>query len=204
MKVRLAAVMSLSGVLVAGSAAALVNTQILNHSANFGAADIVQLADATPPGFTSTVATLPTETTLSGSSPLPRDTTIAPGTFPPASTQAVYQVGDAGMVTLDTAGDALAIVVVVPNSNWIIEEARSEDPTNIEVKFQSTTTLVEFHATLLFGVVGTSIESKSLSPASGGTGNATATTTASSGSVEIRDDDQHEVDLQDDHEDEDD
>jgi len=174
MKVRLATVMSLSGVLAAGSAAALVNTQILSHSGNFGASNTVQLAQSTSPDATSPLVTLPSEATLPGNT-LQRDTTIAPGVLPRASTQAAYQIGDAGMVTLDTSGDVLVVVAVAPSSNWTLLEVKSEDPTNIEVKLQSRTNLVEFHATLLFGIVGTSIETKSRVPTNGGVGTATVT-----------------------------
>ncbi len=186
--------LSLSGVLIAGSAAALVNTQVLNHNGNYGAAANVHIAGTTSPGVTSPSAALPLATTPPENAVLPPDPAIAPATLPHASTQAVYQVGDAGMVTLDTANNALTVVLAAPNSNWTLREATSEDSTNIEVKFESPTERVEFHATLLFGVVGTSIETKSLVPAGGGAGNAPATT-ASSGTVE----NQHRDDHSDDH-----
>lgn len=204
MKVRLATVLSLTGVLVAGSAAALVNTQVLNAPANDSAADIT-LADTSLPGTSEPTTTDGAVTTVVDTS-LPPDTTGAPATAAPAGTQAVYQIGDAGLVTLDTAGDQLTIVAAVPNAGWTVVEAKSEDALNIEVKFRSATTEVEFHATLLFGVVGTSVETKSLVPATTGSSGSTP----SSGTYHDDDDDDddhggdHDDDDDDDHDDDDD
>ncbi len=191
MKVRLAAVISLSGVLVAGSAAALVNNQVLNQRSNFGAADHVQLAATTSPGATSTIPTASSSVASTGSSLPPADAALPPVVVPAATTQAAYQIGDAGTVTLDTAGNVLAVVVVVPNANWTLIETKSEDQTNIEVKLQSPTTSVEFHATLLFGVVGTSIETKNLAPdeTASTVGVTPRSTTATSSTVKSNNDD---------------
>ena len=193
MKVRLATVLSLTGVLVAGSAAAMVNTQVLNGSAN-NAAENVTLADSSLPDAVDPSTTFASVTTLDGTTfdatTLPPDTPGVPVTAAPAGTQAVYQIGEAGTVTLDTAGEMLTIVAAVPNGGWTVVEAKSEDALNIEVKFRSPITEVEFHATLLFGVVGTSVESKSLVPTTtGGTTGGTTATTPSSGTTHYSDDD---------------
>lgn len=198
MKVRLAAVVSLSGVLVAGSAAALVNNQVLNQRSNFGAADHVQLAATTTPGDTSTVPAVTSLATPTGSSTPPVDATLAPVALPAASTQAVYQIGDAGTITLDTAGNVLALVAVVPNAGWTLVQSENEDPTNIEVKVQSATKSVEFHATLLFGVVGTSIETKNLVSASNGSVNTTGTSSTVKDGHDDAHDDSHDDDSHDD------
>ncbi len=203
MKIRLATLLSLAGVLVAGSAAALVNTQVLNGSSN-GTADNVTLADTSPSDVVGSTTSISTVTTAV-SSTVPPDTTAAPVTAAPVGTQAVYQIGDAGLVTLDTAGDQLTIVSAVPNAGWTVAEAKSEDSLNVEVKFRSATVEVEFHANLLFGVVGTSVETKSLVPAS--TGGTTGTTPTSGTSYDDDDDDddgEHDEDEdEDEHEDED-
>ncbi len=152
MKTRIATMISIAGVLVAGSAAALVNTQVLSGSAAPSPLSI----DAAPQ---TSQSTLPAPT-LSGVS-----TTVAavtPRTTPvlaPAATQAVYAIGTSGTVTLDTAGDVLTIVDVTPADGWFITKSEREDATNVEVKFQSGSVEVEFHANLLFGVVTTSVES---------------------------------------------
>ncbi|MDP2293392.1 MAG: hypothetical protein Q8M22_19590 [Actinomycetota bacterium] len=153
MKVRIATVLSLAGVLVAGSAAAMVNTQVLRSS---GGNDVQIASDVTLSNVTIAGGTV-TTTTPDPASPTPTPTTVASTT-----TQAVYQIGEAGLVTLDSAGGVLTLVSVVPNPGWIVAEAESEDAYNVEVKFQSAFTVLEFHANLLFGVIGTSVESKDL------------------------------------------
>ena len=87
-----------------------------------------------------------------------RPTPPAPVAAPAPPTQAVYAVGDAGTVTLDTAGDVLTIVAVTPADGWTVTKSETQDATNVEVKFQTGTIEVEFHANLLFGVVTTSVE----------------------------------------------
>ena len=53
----------------------------------------------------------------------------------------------------------LTIVGVTPAEGWTVTKSEAQDATNVEVKFQSGTVEVEFHANLLFGVVTTSVES---------------------------------------------
>jgi hypothetical protein len=189
MKGRLAAALSLSGVLVAGSAAALVNSQVLSESPASAGSDTTS-PDSSP------------DTSVAGSTPSTSVIVVDPSasTVPAsgAATQATYQIGDAGLVTLDTAGDVLTIISATPNAGWMVVEAESEDPLNIEVKLQSATTLVEFHANLLFGVVSTSVEAKNLGDDSpdNTTGNST------SNSVDDHDDD--DDDRGGDHDDDDD
>jgi hypothetical protein len=71
----------------------------------------------------------------------------------------MYQIGDSGTVTLDTAGDVLTIVGVTPAEGWTVTKSEIEDAFNAEIKFQSGAIEVEFHANLLLGVVTTSVES---------------------------------------------
>jgi hypothetical protein len=157
MKTKVAMMISLAGVLVAGSAAALVNTQVLDSSSS-----------ASPLAIDNAQATVPTVPAVTVATTVPTpvvvvDSTIAPTTLPTVAatgTQAAYLVGDSGTVTLDTAGDRLTIVDVTPAAGWIITKSETEDATNVEVKFQAGTTEVEFHANLLFGVVTTSVEAK--------------------------------------------
>ncbi|MGB8860293.1 MAG: hypothetical protein WCC60_13590 [Ilumatobacteraceae bacterium] len=147
MKGRVTTVLSLAGVLFAGSAAALVNTSVLQGSgtaAGFG--DEITVAMDVPAGP-------PTTVTGAGN--------IAPGVtqpaLPPAASQAMYQIGDAGLVTLDTSGGVLAVVAAAPNAGWTVLSAQSIDAYNIEVQLQSGSSVVAFRANLLFGVVGTSV-----------------------------------------------
>src|SRR3954454_4205167 len=155
MKTRVAMMISIAGVLVAGSAAALVNTQVL--SGNADATPFEAQATATLEPSTTVVASAPpdtsTVTTVAAVTSAPVDSTVAGA----PATQAVYAIGDS-MVTIDTAGDALTIVNLTPAAGWTVTKSEAEDANNVEIKLQSGTTELEFHANLLFGVVSTSVE----------------------------------------------
>ena len=165
MKTKIAMAISIAGVLVAGSAAALVNTQVLGGST--AAAPV--LADSQQPVQTepTTVTVAPTVT---AATTLPVATTApaAPvqAAAPVAATQATYAAADAGTVTLDTAGDVLTIVSVTPAAGWTVTKSEPEDSMNVEVKFQSGTIEVEFKANMQFGVVSPSVEVKDSSATS--------------------------------------
>jgi len=148
MKTRIATILSLTGVLVAGSAAALVNTQVLASHNDAGGGESVTTVTNDP------LTTAATARALANSLPT---TTLAP-----TLTQAIYQIGDSGLVTLDTAGDVLTIVSAAPSPGWEVVGSESKDPLDIEVVFQSGTTRVEFKANLLFGIVSTSVESQNV------------------------------------------
>ncbi len=141
MKARLATVLSLAGVLVTGSAAALVNSEVLQPAAS-----------ATQDG-------VPAQSIAQTQSSAP----VGPEMPPPAATQAIYMVDGAGLVTLDTAGEVLTVVHVTANDGWTIVSSANVDPTNVLVSLQSGTTLVEFSAALLYGVVSTSVATTDLS-----------------------------------------
>ena len=147
MKARIATVLSLSGVLVAGSAAALVNNQVL-QSAQPGSASgsNVTLVLGTP---------VPART-----EPAPTSSSAAPSSSVPLSQPVMYQVGDAGVVTLDTAGDVLAVVAATPSAGWTVLVAESIDAYNVSVQLLAGATLGEFRANLSMGVVVTSVESR--------------------------------------------
>ena len=147
MKARIATVLSLSGVLVAGSAAELVNNQVL-QSAQPGSASgsNVTLVLGTP---------VPART-----EPAPTSSSAAPSSSVPLSQPVMYQVGDAGVVTLDTAGDVLAVVAATPSAGWTVLVAESIDAYNVSVQLLAGATLVEFRANLSMGVVVTSVESR--------------------------------------------
>ncbi len=181
MKTRIAAALSLSGVLVAGSAAALVNTQVLTGDDSSGSgvsvASVPTSLDTTVPSVPASdpsapTTSLPGDTSTTVPSSLPDSSvpvTTGPATSTPASTQAIYNVGDAGTITLDTVGDVLTVVAATPKSGWSLYKIERKSPLKVEVKFRSGTVEVEFEASLLFGVIGTEVESRSLvSPPSTG------------------------------------
>jgi hypothetical protein len=74
-------------------------------------------------------------------------------------------------VTLDTVGDMLTIVAVSPAEGWVVTKSETHDSTDVEVKFQTGTTEVEFHANLLFGVVTTAVSSQDQSATANSTSN---------------------------------
>lgn len=199
MKTKITAALSLAGVLVAGSAAALVNTQVL-QSNNDEAMTVPALA--APAGLLVTTTTtagvetsLPidaTSTTVVGGAPSTSVDSTVPVSTAPASTaptagatptQAVYRIGDAGTVTLDTAGDRLTVVAATPGAGWLVGKVEQDSPLDIEIYFRSATVELEFKANLLFGVVSTSVESRNIGapPAAG--------TAAPGPSTSVHDDD---------------
>jgi hypothetical protein len=186
MKTKIAAALSLAGVLVAGSAAALVNTQVLQNNSD-EATTVPALA--APAGLLVTTTTtagvetsLPidaTSTTVLGGAPSTSVDSTVPVSTAPASTaptagatptQAMYRIGDAGTVTLDTAGDRLTVVAATPGAGWQVGKVEQYSPLDIEIYFRSATVELEFKANLLFGVVSTSVESRNVgAPPAGGT-----------------------------------
>lgn len=171
MKARLTSVISLAGVLVAGSAAALVNTQVLQSSGPSRSNQVVNLSTTTTVAAGPVVGTAVTDSTL-----------VITGAPTEGATQADYRIGDAGVVTLDTAGEVLSIVSVTPSSGWIVVDAEQEDNLHVEVGFRSGNVIVEFHASYLFGVVVTSVESEVVGGApAGNDSGGTATTAADEG-----------------------
>jgi hypothetical protein len=186
MKTKIAAALSLAGVLVAGSAAALVNTQVLQNN-NDEATTVPALADpagllvttTVPAGTETSVPVDVIPTTVVGDTPSTSvDNTVpvssAPAVTAPTAgatpTQAVYRIGDAGTVTLDTTGDRLTVVATAPGAGWQVGKVEQRSPLDIEIHFRSATVELEFKANLLFGVVSTSVESRNVgAPPAGGT-----------------------------------
>ena len=135
MKARITTILSLTGVLVAGSAAAMVNTQVLQPGTTQppGAEAVVNLAE--PVG----VSTVPQQAVSAE-----------------PATEAVYQISTAGVVTLDTSGDVLTVLATVPNAGWSVTSVTNSG-TNVAVVFQQGTTVVEFDASFVRGVVSTNV-----------------------------------------------
>ena len=177
MKARVATILSLTGVLVAGSAAALVNTQVLNSSSPASSANSAQIEEVSTSSASTIASSSSSPSTIATSSSSETTQVSTSGT------QAAYQIGGAGLVTLDTAGDTLRIVSVVPAAGWTVIETEQKDALNIEVKFQGADMIVEFKANLLFGIISTSVESESI------TGNSTSNSTGNSTGNSVDDDD---------------
>ncbi len=154
MKTTVATTLSLAGVLVAGSAAALVNTQVLSGSS--ASSSFVVAAASAAPSPANTVADPVVVTTVVAAA-VPPVTVPAATAAAAAPTQAAYRVGESGTVILDTAGDVLKIVNVTPADGWSITKSELNDPLNAEVRLRSAVGEVEFRANLLFGVVTPSV-----------------------------------------------
>ena len=165
-------ILSIGGVLTAGSAAALVNTQALGGSA---AADpalvLVASSMSTPqplvvkvdPAASSTAGTSDDGGKLSGSTETAPSTT-AP-TLPAASTH-VFNVGVSGVVTVNAAaGDLLSLVSATPLSGWQVTSAGSTSVNDVQVAFRSSTAVVTFTAHLQNGEVTTSVGASALQSA---------------------------------------
>lgn len=156
-KARITTLLSLTGVLVAGSAAALVNTQVLQStSPKKSTATEITVVDSQSPGSPS-------------SSAVPNKfDQLAPVVLAPAVTNQSFQVGEAGVVVLGTVGGVLKVVAVTPAAGWVLASAESSDPLHVEVKLQSATTLLQFKAALAGSTITPSVESSDIAPTTTG------------------------------------
>jgi hypothetical protein len=200
-KKQVAAALSIAGVLVTGSAAAMVNSQVLqSNPPTASAAAATTSTPASTPTLGAELVGMTATTVPTTTQPVDTSTTVASA---PAAGLAVYQVGDAGTVTLDASGDELVVVSAVANPGWTTSEVRHDgDDLTVKVEFVSATTKVEFRANLLFGVVSTSVESENLAAGQTGSGStydggSPSTTVAGYDDGygdEHEDDDEHESD----------
>jgi hypothetical protein len=166
MKSRLAAVLSVSGVLVAGSAAALVNTQVLRHTNDSALSG--DTSGGAVPATTLAPSVLPVGTVIDGTDTIPvssEPSTLLPagansstGALTTTSTATSYRVATSGVVVLETIGGQLAITSATPNAGWRVASTSKASSTHAQVVFESSTTRVVFDANMLYGVVGTSVE----------------------------------------------
>lgn len=171
MQSRFTAALSLTGVLLAGSAAALVNTRVLRDKPSLATGAAAMLAaEGAGPDVTLGATLDATEDSQGGA----RRVTL---------NEVAYEVADAGIVVLDSSNDRLTIVSVAPAAGWIVRDQNQKTPTHAHIEFLSGVTVVSFEANLLFGVVGTSVEVWQLDD-SGGAGGSSAVS-ATIGGVSI-------------------
>jgi hypothetical protein len=205
MKTKIATALSIVGVLGAGSAAALVNTQILDSTSESSASAAVLPPAATvdlPVPTTTIDDDRDTTSTTIASRPATTSISVAPpATSPPvtASPAAEYltafNVGDAGVVTVDVVNGRLILVDVEAAPGWTVA-SMEEDDGDVEVKFASATVRVEFEARFDGSTIRPSVSSEALP---------TGTPAPASPTTSVHqddDDDDHEDD--DDHDDDDD
>jgi hypothetical protein len=224
MKTRMATLLSVAGVLAAGSAAALVNTQVLQ-----GGDDGAVSAEAASVTFETNVAAALDSTLASTAAPTTLPSTSAPPTTEkptkrsttasdPTQGQQVFQVGESGLVTVQRDGDTLTVVDATANSGWTVVSASAVSPSEIEVVYRSSSVEVVFTAATAFGQIGTDVTARSLVsqpaatvPSSNTTPNSTPTTYQDDDSDEddsyeddsYEDDSYEDEDEDDEHEDED-
>lgn len=183
---RTATLISLAGILVAGSAAAVVNTQVLQ-----GADD----ATGSQPSVLATQLTSTTSSTVPATTAtaVPVTAGTAPGTGGSATISA-YAVGDAGVVSLDASGGVLTLASAVPNPGWVVSSSGTNGFGGVRIHFRSATAEVKFNAVLTGGEVVTSVDAELLTDHTGTSlGEATGTTIDDHGG-----DDDHSDDISDD------
>ncbi len=200
MKSNVAVALSVAGVLVAGTAAALVNTEVLSGSASESeptTAEIV-LSPSADPAAPVVVDDIAANGASSATKTIGER---APAPTPPSGTEAVYEIGTSGTVTLDSAGGVLRVVELQPAAGWTVQANEQLSDQRIRVTFSNGSIEVDFDADLVLGVVGTSVASRDVSvpaaalPSSGG-----GDDDRDEGEYEYEDDD-HDEDESDDHDD---
>jgi hypothetical protein len=228
MKTKIATALSIVGVLGAGSAAALVNTQILDSGPSESSASAAVL----PPTSTIELEIPEVETSTTTVAPTTAPTTVAPAISLPSSTSTTeappapsgyltaFNVGDAGVVTVDVLDGRLVLVAAEPKSGWDVTKAEDdsnddddEDDNQVEVEFTSPTVRVEFEAEFVDGQIVPHVESKSIGGSSSGSSGSSDTPAAApttmapstpSTSVDDHEDDDHDEYDDDDSDDRDD
>lgn len=189
MKTRMATLLSVAGVLAAGSAAALVNTQVLE-----GGDDGAVSAEAAPVTLETNAAGTLDATLAPTAAPATTPTTSSPPTTErssrrstttsdPTQGQQVFQVGESGLVTVQRDGDTLTVIDATANSGWTVVSASAISPSEIRVVYRSSSVEVVFTAATAFGQIGTDVTARSLvsqpaatAPSSNTTPNSTPTT----------------------------
>lgn len=132
-KGRFAAVLWLSGFVLAGIAAALVNSLVLSNDSASG-----QLRGG-------------------GISIAAAGSTAAPFEAQQGDTPGSYLLGDAGSVQLSTEGGRLSLVSTDPATGWSVSSVVSTTPTSLTVVFVSGGHRLEFEAVLVDGKVTATI-----------------------------------------------
>lgn len=226
MKAKIATAVSVIAVLGAGSAAALVNTQILDSGPTESGASKAVLPPASTVVLTVPSVTDPidietmrvvvpsgddsTSTSSSSSTSTSTPTTTIAAAVPSGFLTS-FNVGDAGVVTVDVVDGQLVLVSAEPKPGWTVSKAEDdsnddsdEQENEVEVEFESADVRVEFEAVFVDGRIVPKVESESTrrtAASTGGSGSATAPV-PSPVSTTIGGDDDHDDEF-DDHSDDD-
>jgi hypothetical protein len=177
MKTKIATALSLVGVLGAGSAAALVNTQILDSGPAGADTSAILTPSAAPQQASTTAASTSSSTTAATSTTV---ATIAPVVVTPAPAPAgsplltSYNLGASGLVTVDVVAGVATLVAATPNPGWTLAASEADATQNkVEVTFTDGTTLVELEVRF----DGAQLVPQVSSSLVGATANTTANTT---------------------------
>lgn len=167
MKTQVATALSVVGILGAGSAAALVNTRILDSGAGESTVSAAVLPTASTVDITVPDVTESTVAVTAADDATTTVPAVVESTVPQATGfLTAYNVGDAGVVTVDVIDGRLMLVSAVPNAGWEVttNDGFDDDSADgkIEVEFTSATVRVEFDATLVDGQIVPRVESKSV------------------------------------------
>lgn len=148
---RLSTILTLCGVLVAGTAAAAVNSSVLSDRGRPESA-----ASASTVASSATVPTTDTSSTDSST----ESTTPSSGSVEDHGAPLLFEIGDAGSVTLAIRddGDRLRVASVDPQQGWA-ELDRDHDDHTVMVMMSDGSTIVTFRATVVRGVVSTEVTS---------------------------------------------
>lgn len=216
MKTRMATLLSVAGVLAAGSAAALVNTQVLeggDDGAVSAEAATVTLETNVAAALDSTLASTAAPTTQPSTSAPPtteKPTKRSTTTSDPTQGQQVFQVGESGLVTVQRDGDTLTVIDATANSGWTVVSASAVSPSEIRVVYRSSSVEVVFTAATAFGQIGTDVTARSLvsqpaatAPSSNTTPHSTPTTYQDDDGDDSYDDDSDDDSYDDDEDDDD-
>jgi hypothetical protein len=217
MKTAIATALSVVGVLGAGSAAALVNTQILDGGPSESTASAAVLPPAStvdvsiPEIVLETMQPDPALASMEDDSGLDTTTTTAPAAPAPSGYLTAFNVGEAGVVTVDVVDGQILLVSAEPKPGWEATTAEgSADDNEVEVEFTSETVRVEFEATFVDGQIVPKVTSKSIGGSTAPAGVVAATPPAAApapaaappvASSHHDDDDKYEAEHDDDHED---
>ncbi|MCJ7779482.1 MAG: hypothetical protein MUQ27_01525 [Acidimicrobiia bacterium] len=154
-------------VILAATAAIATNLGILTGGTDTGEVGTLTVA-ANPapdvPGAQVTNTNDPQSETATDS-----DVSIAPSTTTPAGEISAYEVGDAGVVTLESDGSTLTVVDVAPRLGW--QTAQIPAGTTVEVGFVGRDgTVLLFAAEIdATGTIQTIVQDLSAAPAGGNT-----------------------------------
>ena len=151
MKVGITTAISVAGVLVAGTAAYAVNSNVLTTSSSIASSVTVPLVTPIIVAATTASGKVARQSIKVGLSVL-NDTTTT------------YKVGTSGSVVLDMRSGAIAVSNVLPAAGWSSEPAQVQPNGDVKVPFISTSTRIEFLARLVDGKVTVNVTSQPIAP----------------------------------------